>query len=471
MSATKRAWNALGPYIRGGFQTSTTRTKPIINPCTGKPTPNHVITEATTDHVKEALLSARQAQASWESTSGSERRDALLGLADAIDRHRKSMTDLERIQTGKPLEDAEYEINDTIECIRYFAGYADKLFGHSMVDNNLHSITLREPYGVVGLVVSFNYPLMLAGWKVAPALAAGNCVVLKPAPQTPLTALALADLATGYLPPGVLSVLPGDANVGRAILEGVDKGSFTGSTKAGQMIMQQQAERLTPLTLECGGKNPVIVLKDADIEGAAGYVALGAFSNAGQNCCAVSRVYVDRSIHDQFVETVIREMDKIDYGPVIDQHQYDRVQTFIQQRDPAYTSQVVPPTLKEQLTEDGYFVPAALFTHVPDDAPMATEEIFGPVLSILEPFDDVESAIQRANSLPYGLAGGVFGKDQRQTHHVASKLRTGYVWINTYNLMPPYNPFGGRKLSGIGKDLGQAALDEFTFVKSVVTSL
>ncbi|KAI9477064.1 Aldehyde/histidinol dehydrogenase [Zychaea mexicana] len=464
----RKAWNSLGPYIRGQFQTSISRARPIINPSTGKSTSDYVVTEATVDHVKEALVSARQAQASWQSTSGSERRDALLGWADALARNRDAMTDLERLQTGKPREDAEYEINDTIECMRYFAGYADKLFGHSMVDNTLHSITLREPYGVVGLVVSFNYPLMLAGWKLSPALAAGNCVVLKPAPQTPLTALALADLATDILPPGVLSVLPGDAEVGRAVMDGVDKASFTGSTRAGQAIMQQQAQRLTPLTLECGGKNPVIVLKDADIQEAAGHVALGAFSNAGQNCCAVSRVLIERSIHDAFVDAVIQEMDRAVYGPLIDQNQYNRVQDYLQQQKPAHVG-TAPST--QQTIGGGFFVPATLFTDVPDDAPLATEEIFGPVLSVLEPFDDIDSAIQRANKSPYGLAAGVFGKNQRQTHHVASKLRTGYVWVNTYNIMPPYNPFGGRKLSGIGNDLGQAALDEFTFVKSVVTGL
>ncbi|KAG2224637.1 hypothetical protein INT45_007882 [Circinella minor] len=482
MSATKKAWNALGPYIRGGFQTSPTRARLIIDPCTGKQTTTkHVVTESTIDHVDQALLSARQAQRDWESTTGSQRRDALLGLANNLSRHRESLTDLERIQTGKPRDDAEYEINDTIECIRYFAGYADKLFGHSMIDNNnkLHSITVREPYGVVGLVVSFNYPLMLAGWKLAPALAAGNCVLLKPAPQTPLTALALADLASDYLPSGVLSVLPGGSQIGQRILEGVDKASFTGSTKAGQLIMQQQAQRLIPLTLECGGKNPVIILEDADIEEAAGHVALGAFSNAGQNCCAVSRVLVHRSIHDKFVDCVKNEMDKIDYGPVIDKNQYSHVQSYLQQHnsnkhcnEPTYIG-APPPTLQQlqHETKDGYFIPATLFTDVSDDTPIATEEIFGPVLSILKPFDDIESAIQRANNSPYGLAAGVFGKDQRQTHHVASRLHTGYVWVNTYNLMPPYNPFGGRKLSGIGKDLGQAALDEFTFVKSIVTGL
>ncbi|KAI8144956.1 aldehyde dehydrogenase domain-containing protein, partial [Fennellomyces sp. T-0311] len=411
--------------------------------------------------VQEALVSARHAQPGWESTSGSERRDALMAWADALARNHALMADLEQLQTGKPREDAEYEVNDTIECLRYFAGYADKLFGHSMMDNNLHSITMREAYGVVGLVVSFNYPLMLAGWKLAPALAAGNSVLLKPAPQTPLTALALADLADGLLPSGVLSVLPGDAQVGRAVIDGADKASFTGSTRAGQAIMREQADRLTPLTLECGGKNPVVVLKDANIEEAAGHVALGAFSNAGQNCCAVSRVYVDRSIHDAFVEAVIREMDRIDYGPLIDQNQYDRVLGYLRQRSPAH---VAPISRKDT---GGYFVPATLFTGVPDGVPMATEEIFGPVLSILEPFDDVGSAIQRANQSPYGLASGVFSADYRKAYQVASKLRTGYVWINTYNVMPPYNPFGGRKLSGIGNDLGRAALDEFTFVKSV----
>ncbi|KAI9317012.1 mitochondrial aldehyde dehydrogenase [Dichotomocladium elegans] len=452
----------LGPFIHNRWVTAGAAKRQLINPRTRQPL--ELIHETTEAHVQQAVAGARSSL--WGQTCGSDRRDALLGIANALEKHKAVLQDLEMLQTGKPREDAVYEIADTIECFRFFAGHADKQFGQTLTEKGLYSTTMREPYGVVGLVTSFNYPLLLAGWKVAPALAAGNSVVLKPAPQTPLTALALAQLAEPYLPPGTLAVLPGGADAGQWLLGHVDKLSFTGSTRAGQSIMRALAENLTPATLECGGKNPVLVLDDADVDVAAAHVAHGAFSNAGQNCCAVSRVLVHRAVHDRFVEALVeRYAGTVRHGPLIDETQYTRVRQAIAQAGTR------PIWVGKDEPNEGYYVPPTIFAGLPDDAPLATEEIFGPVLTVLEPFDDISSALARANRSPYGLAGGVFSRDFAKAHKVASGLRVGYVWINTYNYMPPYTPFGGRKLSGIGKDLGQAALDDFSFTKSVVIGL
>ncbi|KAI7884964.1 aldehyde dehydrogenase, partial [Lichtheimia hyalospora FSU 10163] len=460
-----RFLKGLGPHINSQWHTSSA-TRSLINPRTRQPLVT--VHDATREHILQAIQGARSAQSSWQQTSGSERRDALLGIANAVEQHADEMTELEMVQTGKEREDAAGEVGDTIECLRFFAGHADKSYGQTLTMNGLHMMTKREPCGIVGLITSFNYPLMLAAWKLAPALAAGNCAILKPAPQTPLTSLALSQLAAPYLPSGVLSVIPGGTDVGRILLSDghLDKASFTGSTPAGQAIMRDLSNQLCPVILECGGKNAAIVLPDADIDKAASHIALGAFSNAGQNCCAVSRVLVHRSIHDHFLDALKRESQHVQLGPLIDQQQFDRVRRAIDTSD-------LSPWWKRNDDDlnAGYYVPPTIFTQVPDNAPLATEEIFGPVLTVLEPYDDITSAIQRANDSPYGLAAGVFGHDLVVANRVVSALRVGYVWINTYNYMPPYAPFGGRKLSGIGKDLGQAALDEFTFTKSIVVGI
>lgn len=459
-------WNQLkgqlGPFVENAFSSTTTQTasRVVVDPRTAQPICN--VAEATSSHVDAAIASAKKAESAWSSQSGL-RRDALFNLAKALERHQDDMAEIEMLQTGKSRSDASYEVSDTVECFKFFAGYADKLFGQSLSN----TVTVREPYGTVGLVTSFNYPLMLAGWKLAPALAAGNCVLLKPAPQTPLTSLALAYLAAPYLPPGVLSVLPGGTETGQRVIDMVDKASFTGSTRAGQAIMRRQSDRLLPLVLECGGKNPAIVLKDADLDATVEHVALGAFSNAGQNCCAISRVLVHEKIHDEFIQKLQGYVQqKIqDFEPLIDEAQFSRVQSFLtdKQQKPAFTA-------PNPYTR-GYYIPPTVFTNVKDSHRLATEEIFGPVLSVLEPFSTVDEAIHRTNASQYGLAAGVFSRDYKQARRVAQALHTGYVWINMYNIMPPYSPFGGRKLSGVGNDLGQAAVEEFTFVKTIMADL
>ncbi|ORX51295.1 ALDH-like protein [Hesseltinella vesiculosa] len=371
-------------------------------------------------------------------------------------------------------------MTEVAKCLRFFAGYADKPMGLSHIDQGMHMTTSREPIGVCGLITSYNYPLMLTGWKLGPSLAAGNSVLIKPAPQTPLTSLALAELASNIIPvDNLLQVLPGSVDTGRAIVELVDKTSFTGSTPGGQAIMRQAADLLQPLTLECGGKNTVIVDADADLEKAVAAIGQGAFSNTGQNCCAVSRVLAHVDIHDKLVALLQEETKQWQpytetspptadassrfYGPLIDKQQVDRVLTYIIPSRIAFQASL-PASL-------AHYIPPTVYLNVPDEARLSQEEIFGPVLSVLRPFASLEEAIARANDTRFGLAGGVFSGNYANAHRITSQLKAGIVWVNTYNWIPPAAPFGGTKLSGIGKDLGRDALNEFTFTKTTLHSI
>ncbi|CEP07549.1 hypothetical protein [Parasitella parasitica] len=470
----------LSPYIHGRFvKPSSQHTQKLVNPNDK----SHLVDvhEASPSQVQEAIVSAKgvSVNSEWQ-TNPRYRRDCLLALAQRLEQHEHDMAAIESLQTGKPLTDALCEISDVVDCLRFYAGYCDKLYGQSQALHNAHTYTSREPLGTVSLITSFNYPLLLVGWKLGPALAAGNAAIVKPAPQTPLSSLALADLATDILPPGVLSVLPGGVRVAQSLMDGTDKTSFTGSTKVGQEIMRRAADRLLPLTLECGGKNAVIVCDDADLDKAVDAVAMGAFSNAGQNCCAISRAFVHRSIYDAFLNKlaitvqdswkatldVQGEHEYNLYGPLIDHNQYSRVLASIQNSNstPSFTGHISTSTLSR-----GYFVPPTVFCNVKDDcAPLATQEIFGPVLSVMEPFDCLDDAVRRVNQSVYGLASAVFTQNIKTAHRAANLIKAGFVWCNTYNAMPPSLPFGGRGLSGIGKDLGKSALEQFSFEKSVM---
>lgn len=464
------------PYIHGRFtEPIQQHARKLVNPANKSVIAT--VHESSLTHVEEALVSAKD-NTEWQ-THPKFRRDCLLKLANQLEKHDHDVANIEALQTGKPLGDALYEITDVIDCTRHFAGYCDKIYGQSQQFFNTHAYTTREALGTVSLITSFNYPLLLTGWKLAPALAVGNCAIIKPAPQTPLSSLALAELSTDILPPGVLSVLPGGTKVSQALIDHTDKTSFTGSTLVGQSIMRRGANRLTPLTLECGGKNAAIVFDDADLSTTVQHIAMGAFSNAGQNCCAISRVLVQRPIYDTFIQELIKTVDDswkatLDagdteqcnlYGPLIDENQYNRVMKYTEQA-PFFTG-----TISDETRKTGYFIPPTIYTHVSDQSSIAKEEIFGPILSVLEPFDDMNDAIERANASDYGLAAGVFSSNLKKAHQTANQLKAGYVWVNTYNIMPPSLPFGGTKLSGIGKDLGMTALNEFSFEKTVMMDL
>lgn len=470
------------PYIHGQFvKPSSQYIRKLVNPNDK----SHLVDihEASPSQVEEAIVSAKgvSVNSEWQ-TNPKYRRDRLLALAQRLEQNDHDMAHIESLQTGKPLGDSLYEISDVVDCLRYYAGYCDKFYGQSQALHKMHTYTTREPLGTVSLITSFNYPLLLVGWKLGPALAAGNSAIVKPAPQTPLSSLALADLATDILPPGVLNVLPGGIEVSQSLIDRTDKTSFTGSTQVGKEIMRRAADRLLPLTLECGGKNAVIVCDDADLDKTVESIAMGAFSNAGQNCCAISRVFVHKSIYDTFLDKLADTVHNswkatLDvegenefnlYGPLIDDNQYTRVLKYVENSNqtPFLTGKISTIT-----SSQGYFVPPTIFANVNDNAPLATEEIFGPILSVMQPFDNLDEAINRVNQSVYGLASGIFSQDIKKAHKAASLIKAGFIWVNTYNVMPPSLPFGGRNLSGIGKDLGKSALDQFSFEKSVMMDI
>jgi acyl-CoA reductase-like NAD-dependent aldehyde dehydrogenase len=393
---------------------------------------------------------------------------------------------LETLHNGKPItESKQIEVPIAIECLQYYAGWADKVHGETIpVKGNYLTYTLREPVGVVGAIVPWNFPLVLATWKIAPALACGNTVVVKPASQTPLTALALGEIALeAGVPPGVLNVITGSGTtVGRAMVEhpGIDKIAFTGDTKTGKEIMRGSAETLKRVTLELGGKSANIVLPDADMESAIRGATIGIFYGKGEVCAAGSRLLVDRSIKDQFVDKLAARTKKMTPGDPMDpktrfgalssKSQLERVLEYVETARREGATLVAGGGRADVGTGRGYFMQPTVFADVTPCMTIAREEIFGPVLATIE-FADVDEAIARANDSIYGLAAAVWTRDIKKAHYVARKLQAGTVWVNTYNVYDTAAPFGGYKQSGFGRELGAHALDHYTQVKSVWVDL
>ncbi|KAJ3417451.1 hypothetical protein HDV05_003315 [Chytridiales sp. JEL 0842] len=448
----------------------------LINPSTGDPLPLEGLFDCTKDEVDMAVNAARTAfETEYRSWTGSQRRDALLDLAASMKQESEMLAISEAI-TGKPIKDARADVEACIECFKFFAGIADKIHGRTFnLNPNYRSYTLKEPIGVCGLITSFNYPLLLTTWKLAPALATGNTCIIKPSAQTPFSTLFLAHLAETrtQLPKGTVNVVLGDADVGSWLVShaGVDKVSFTGSTPAGKRVSSlasvgtgsgNNGNEVGPkkLTLELGGKNAVIVCDDADLEAAATHVVEAGFSNMGQNCCAGSRLLLHESIHDRFLQILKDKVstfqigDHLDettqLGPLVDERAFNKVMGYIN----------LAPKSGAKLLCGVYF-------DVPDSSPLATEEVFGPIVAVLEPFKTIEEALTRANNTPYGLASGIFTSSQRTADTAIASLKAGFVWVNCYNDVPPYLPLGGVKASGYGKDVGYESVDEFTNVKSV----
>jgi acyl-CoA reductase-like NAD-dependent aldehyde dehydrogenase len=369
-------------------------------------------------------------------------------------------------------------------CFHYFSGWASKLTGDTTTVNpGMFTYTLREPVGVVGAIIPWNFPMIMVGWKVAPALAAGNTIVVKPAELTPLTAIRIAELALeAGVPPGVFNVIPGKGRIaGEALVKHplVSKISFTGSTAVGQHLMRTAADTLKKVTLELGGKSPNIVFADADLDAALKGATMGIFYGKGEVCAAGSRLLVERSIYDDFVakladrakKTVPGDpMDpKSRMGSLVSKHQMDTVMGYVESgvREGA---KLVAGGERAPIQGKGAFVQATVFADVDNSMKLAQEEIFGPVLAVI-PFDDMDDALAKANDVFYGLASGVWTRDLRKAHHVSRRLQAGTVWINTYNNYDPGMPFGGVKGSGFGRDLGEACLHEYTQTKSVWLNL
>ena len=455
-----------------------------VDPATGAPLATIAAGDAA--DVDAAVISARSAfDETWGRLPPAARGRLLLAFADLVEEHAEELAVLETLDAGKPLTEALYiDAAYTAETIRYYGGWATKIHGDvlpvSPAVGEAFVYTLREPLGVVGAVVPWNFPMLITSWKIGPALAAGNTVVLKPSELTSLTALRLAELALeAGLPPGALNVVTGyGPEAGQALAEhpGVAKLTFTGSTATGRRIVTASAGNLKQVALELGGKSPNIVFADADLDQAVPGAFTGIFLNQGEVCCAGSRAYVEAPVYDEFVERLTAAAGKVrlghgladgtDMGPLVSGPQRDRVAGYIESGVADGATCTTPATAPA----DGYFVAPTIFTGVDDSMTIAREEIFGPVLSILR-FEAEDDVVVRANASRYGLAAGVWTTDLRKAHRMAAALQAGTVWINAYNMMDPTAPFGGCKESGFGRDLGVDAVRSYTHPKTVWVGL
>jgi aldehyde dehydrogenase (NAD+) len=444
------------------------------------------VAAASAVDVDKAVRAARNAfeRGPWRKMNASERGRLLYRLADLIETHGDELARLESLDNGKPVSLARrVDVAKTIACYRYFAGWADKVHGKTIpIDGEFFCYTRHEPVGVVGQIIPWNYPMLMQAWKLAPALATGNTVVMKPAEQTPLSALRVGELIleAGF-PDGVVNILPGfGPTAGAAIAShmDVDKVAFTGSTEVGRLILEAAAKsNLKRVTLELGGKSPNIIFADVDLDEAVEGAHNGLFSNQGQVCCAGSRVYVEQPIYDSFVQkSTDRARRRIvgdpldpatEQGPQVDQEQFEKVMGYIES---GRTEGAALAFGGRRVGERGYFIEPTVFAEVRDDMKIAREEIFGPVMSVI-PFQGIEDVVNRANNSVYGLAAGVWTRDIRKAYAVANSVRAGTVWVNCYNILDPRAPFGGFKQSGIGRELGEYGLQQYTEIKTVTVKL
>ena len=461
------------------------RTFASVDPATGREIAQ--IAHGGAEDVARAVAGAREAFANgpWGSMPASGRERLMHALADALEAHAEEFAQIESLDNGKPVGLAQYvDVNGAVGHLRYFAGWPTKIEGGVLpvTAPNMHCYTRREPVGVCGQIIPWNFPLLMAAWKLGPALAAGCTIVLKPAEQTPLSALRLGELAleVGF-PPGVLNVITGDGETGAALVEhpDVDKIAFTGSTAVGREIGAKAGKALKRVTLELGGKSPNVILPDADIEAAIKGSFQAIYFNSGQACNAGSRLFVPADRYDEVLSALAdaaastRLGPGLDggtqLGPLVSAEQQERVLSYISSgRDEG--AEVVAGGDAALSDSGGYFVTPTLFSTTSDDLRISREEIFGPVL-VASPYDSLEEVAERANAGEYGLAAGVWTRDLSNAHKLAGMLRAGMVYINTWGVVDPSAPFGGFKASGIGREHGHDGLDAYLESKTVWTAL
>ena len=459
------------------------KTFETINPATEEKIAD--VAEADAADIDRAVKAARKAfdTGPWSRMDARDRGRLLSKLADLMEENLHELAALETLDNGKPITDARSaDLPLAIDCFRYYAGWADKLQGKTIpVRGDYFCYTRHEPVGVAGQIIPWNFPLLMIAWKWGPALATGCTVVLKPAEQTPLSALRLGELAieAGF-PEGVINIVPGFGETAGAALvkhPQVDKIAFTGEYKTARIIMRQAADTLKRLTFELGGKSPNIVFADADLDAAVEGAHFGLFFNQGQCCCAGSRLFVQEAVHDAFVEKLVARTKarrlgdpfdpKTEQGPQVDRAQYEKILKYIDLGTNAGANCL---TGGQAQPGKGYFIHPTIFDDVNDSMEIATDEIFGPVLSVLK-FKDAEEVIQRGNRTFYGLAAAVWTRDIAKAHRLAGSLRAGTVWINCFDVFDAAAPFGGFKMSGQGRELGEYALSNYTEVKTVTVNL
>jgi aldehyde dehydrogenase (NAD+) len=468
-------------YINGEYVPAVSgKTFEVYNPSTEEVLGR--VSEAQAEDIDKAVQAARKAfdKGEWTKMEAAERSRLIYKFADLLEENREELAQLDSLDNGKPYNVAlEDDVDGTVQHFRYYAGWATKLFGKTTpISPDYVTYTVHEPVGVVGQIIPWNFPLAMAGWKLGSALAVGCTVVIKPAPETPLSLLYAAKLfkEAGF-PDGVVNIVPGGGKVaGEAIVthKQVDKVAFTGSTVVGKEVMRKAADEVKGITLELGGKSPSIILEDANLDEAIEGAFNGTMYNHGQNCSACTRVYVHRKHYDKFVDEFAKRVSELklgpgmdpqtDMGPLISAKQQKRVLDYIEQGKKEGARLVAGG---ERGLEKGFFVQPTVFADVEDDMVIAREEIFGPVMAVFA-FDTMEEVIERANDSDYGLAASVWTENIRKGHYIAGKLKAGTVWVNDFGLEWETMPFGGYKQSGIGREMGgEYGLANYTEIKSV----